>query len=759
MKNSKWQSTHWTILFLSFILTWLIAGCGGGGASSPSGSPAGNSLTIMTAGIPSGTSNSSFSTVLTASGGTPPYTWSMVSGTLPAGLSLSGTGTIAGTPTATGSFSFTVQVKDAAGLTATRVLTLSIAPGGPPPLSITTASIPGGTLNTIFSATLIASGGAAPYSWSVIGGTFPPGLLLSGTGAITGTPTTAGQFSFTVKVLDTTSQSATAPLSITILTPGPANTWFVRPDGGTAAQCTGKTDAAYSGAGANQPCAFVNPHYLWGNDVSGETAKWKIAGGDTVIVRNGSYRLGYKGPNSTDSWGQCPGDPFDCGMPSVPSGTVSQHTRILGESFANCTSRPEFHGGFGLFEVIALEGSSNVDIQCLEITDHASCGKSGTGNQCSTSFPLDDYATHGIMTSVGTKNVNLTDLNIHGLASDGIFGPVGGGVTAARVRIAGNPSSGWNFDDGLGTQSTGTTTMSFVTVEWNGCAEVYPPTTPPSYDHCFDDNSGGYGDGVGTPNTGGTFLVDHSTFRYNTQDGLDLLHVDEPGAVITIVDSIAYGNMGNQFKQGAATATFQNNQVIGDCQRLKSAFAPNPPTYNANLSDFCRANGDAIVIGTNDTSHAVIQNNSVTSNFSIAFDIQCLAPGGGTSTCTTASHVNFDNNLIYGFGDLSGNHTFITAIFEQTNSPDFMANPGGSRKNNLLFHTNDTCGASPAVNEVCSDPLLVSESNILTIDFHLTTGSSARAKGISIPAITTDYDGKARPTGGVAYDIGAFQFQ
>src|SRR6267378_1409268 len=111
LKNSKWQSTHWTILFLSFILTWLIAGCGGGGASSPSGSPAGNSLTIMTAGIPSGTSNNSFSTVLTASGGTPPYTWSMVSGTLPAGLSLSGTGTIAGTPTATGSFSFTVQVK------------------------------------------------------------------------------------------------------------------------------------------------------------------------------------------------------------------------------------------------------------------------------------------------------------------------------------------------------------------------------------------------------------------------------------------------------------------------------------------------------------------------------------------------------------------------------------------------------------------------------------------------------------------------
>jgi hypothetical protein len=164
------------------------------------------------------------------------------------------------------------------------------------------------------------------------------------------------------------------------------------------------------------------------------------------------------------------------------------------------------------------------------------------------------------------------------------------------------------------------------------------------------------------------------------------------------------------------------------------------------------------VIGTNDNAHAVIQNNSVTTNWSIAFDIQCLAAGGGTGTCSSASHVNFDNNLIYGFGDTSGNHTFITAIFEQGAPGDFMSNPGGSRKNNLLFHTNDPCGASPAVNEICSDPLLTSESDINTIDFHLTSGSPARTHGLVIPSITTDYDGKPRPTGGAAYDIGAFQF-
>ena len=714
-------------------------------------------LAITTASLPDGTVSSAYSAAFSASGGTAPYSWGIASGALPAGISLSASGSLSGTPTAAGTYSFTAQVKDANTQTANKAFSINIA-SAPAALSITTKLIAGGTVGTSFSATLTASGGTALYSWSLSNGVLPPGLALQSSGTISGTPSASGQYSFTVQVVDSASNSATAQLSINILAVSSGTTWYVRPDGGSASQCNGKADAAYPGSGAAQACAFSSPHYLWGNDVSGETAKWKIAGGDTVIIKNGSYRIGYKGPNSGDSWGQCPGDPYDCGMPAIPSGTAIQHTRILGENYASCTSKPELHGGYGLFEIISLEGSSNIDVQCLEITDHASCGRSGTGNGCSSSFPLSDYATHGIKTSATTTNLNLTDLDIHGLANDGIFGPVGGGITATRVRIAGNVSSGWNFDDGNGTKSTGIIKMSFVTVEWNGCAETYPPTNPASYDHCYDDNSGGYGDGVGTPDTGGIFIVDHSTFRYNTQDGLDLLHVDNAGAVITITNSIAYGNMGNQFKQGATTAAFQNNVVIGNCQRMKSAFAPNPAAYNANLSDFCRANGDAVVIGTNDNAHAVIQNNSVTSNYSIAFDIQCLAAGGGTGTCSSASHVNFDNNLIYGFPDVSGAHTFITAIYEQTNSADFMSNPGGSRRNNLLFHTNTICGVSPAVNEVCSDPLLASESDISTIDFHLTAGSPARNKGLSIPGITTDYDGKPRPIGGLPFDIGAFQF-
>jgi hypothetical protein len=80
--------------------------------------------------------------------------------------------------------------------------------------------------------------------------------------------------------------------------------WYVRSDGGTPAQCEGKTDHALAGASGNN-CAFSDPAYLWSNDVAGETAQWKIAGGDTVILHQGPYRIGYKSNTGTaqDAWG------------------------------------------------------------------------------------------------------------------------------------------------------------------------------------------------------------------------------------------------------------------------------------------------------------------------------------------------------------------------------------------------------------------------------------------------------------------------
>jgi len=169
---------------------------------------------ITTTSLAGGTQNAAYSATLTATGGTTPYSWSIASGTLPAGLSLAaGTGVISGTPTATGTSNFTVQVTDANSLSAQKALSLTVV--APP--SVTTTSLPGGTQNAAYTATLTATGGTTPYSWSVASGTLPAGLsLAAGTGVISGTPTATGTSNFTVQVTDANSVSAQKALSITI---------------------------------------------------------------------------------------------------------------------------------------------------------------------------------------------------------------------------------------------------------------------------------------------------------------------------------------------------------------------------------------------------------------------------------------------------------------------------------------------------------------------------------------------------------------
>ncbi|MBI2815785.1 MAG: putative Ig domain-containing protein [Acidobacteria bacterium] len=182
-------------------------------------------LTITTASLPNGTQGTAYSAQLTASGGTMPYSWSLATGTLPAGLTLTAsTGAISGTPSTAGTSSFTVRVTDASAQTTTRALSITIDAAGAT-LTVTTASLPAGTQNTAYSAQLSATGGLAPYSWNIATGILPPGVgLTASTGAISGTPTVTGTFSFTARVTDANAQTATRALSITINAAGAALT-------------------------------------------------------------------------------------------------------------------------------------------------------------------------------------------------------------------------------------------------------------------------------------------------------------------------------------------------------------------------------------------------------------------------------------------------------------------------------------------------------------------------------------------------------
>ena len=155
-------------------------------------------LTITSAALPNGTVGVAYAQVtMQAQGGTAPFTWTAQG--LPPGLSLAG-GVLSGTPTAAGTFSVTVTVTDNSTpkQSAPKTYSLTILPG----LTITTAALPNGTVGVAYAPVAMqAQGGTAPYTWTAQG--LPVGLSLSLTaGALGGTPTTAGNFTLTITVTD-----------------------------------------------------------------------------------------------------------------------------------------------------------------------------------------------------------------------------------------------------------------------------------------------------------------------------------------------------------------------------------------------------------------------------------------------------------------------------------------------------------------------------------------------------------------------------
>ena len=201
-------------------------------STTPAATATPQPLTVVTAGfsctngvctLGPGNVGTFFNEYVTSSGGQgpTPYKWKVVSGSLPSGLSLSNFGVysaqIAGTPTREETSIFTLQVTDGVGHTAQQAFTLTIDP--PRPLVITSGPCcSDGSVGTAYHTNFFADGGVQPYTWSIISGQLPPGLRLSSSApaGISGTPTTAGTYTFTVAVTDSTGTQTTEPGSITI---------------------------------------------------------------------------------------------------------------------------------------------------------------------------------------------------------------------------------------------------------------------------------------------------------------------------------------------------------------------------------------------------------------------------------------------------------------------------------------------------------------------------------------------------------------
>ena len=163
--------------------------------------------------LPTGSTSTPYSLHFIGAGGTPPYTFS--SANAPGGLGVSSAGLLSGTPAKAGTFSFTVQITDATGISVQGTFSVTVG-SGPQPIQVTGLALPDGTATTSYSQTLEAQAGKPPYTWTVIGGTLPVGLQLSSAGTISGTPTATGLATFTARATDSAGGFAAGVFTITI---------------------------------------------------------------------------------------------------------------------------------------------------------------------------------------------------------------------------------------------------------------------------------------------------------------------------------------------------------------------------------------------------------------------------------------------------------------------------------------------------------------------------------------------------------------
>jgi len=209
---------------------------GGFGASALTGrsaelfSTTGAEVNIQPAAIPDGQVGVGYGPQsLTATGGTPPYTLSLVSGQGPAGLTLTLQSTpslgqfrydIAGTPTAPGTYAFNLKATYPGGNTMIQPYSIRIDP-----LNITTSIMPNGTVGTSYSQPLTATTVHGPVTWTIVSNTgadvssgngLPNGLTLNSNGTVSGTPLTSGGFFFTVRARDSLGQKTTRLIALQV---------------------------------------------------------------------------------------------------------------------------------------------------------------------------------------------------------------------------------------------------------------------------------------------------------------------------------------------------------------------------------------------------------------------------------------------------------------------------------------------------------------------------------------------------------------
>jgi len=187
-------------------------GCPGSRAYTVSIAPP---VLVAPATLPNGQVNVAYNQTISASGGNPPFTFAVTAGTLPAGLALSSGGTLSGTPNTPGTYGFTITAIDTVGATGSQAYSVTIAAN----IVIAPPTLPNGQAGVAYNQTLSASGGTAPYTFAVTAGALPAGMTLSPTGILSGAPTVAGSYNFTVTATDANTANGSQAYTLVIAAP------------------------------------------------------------------------------------------------------------------------------------------------------------------------------------------------------------------------------------------------------------------------------------------------------------------------------------------------------------------------------------------------------------------------------------------------------------------------------------------------------------------------------------------------------------
>lgn len=512
------------------------------------------------------------------------------------------------------------------------------------------------------------------------------------------------------------------------LTNSNPTTYYIRPDGGSAEECTGIEDAPYPGVGNGQPCAW---DHLFRALPPGRPAR--IKGGDTLIIAAGSYRMGYGAPGAD----MCESDyPWDCFMSQLPSGSPGSPTRILGKGWdSGCVSPPELWGTERAQFILNLEGSSFVEIACLEITDHEGCAEDHSGGlACQRDdYPYGDWAAVGLF-ATDSADVYLHHLDIHGLANGGVLAGRLADWSVEDVRIAGNGLVGWDGDLEGNDASEGVLTFRRWTVEWNGCVETYPEGEPTG---CWAQTAGGYGDGVGTGETGGTWIIEDAAFLHNTSDGLDLLYTRLEDSKVIIRRTISAGNAGDQIKTTGSTY-IENVLAISNC----GFFDGQPFTHNV---DYCRAGGSALVLNPRSGDQLSIVNSTITGQGDCLVIAECGDDGG----CAGSEMVLIRNSILLGNPEFRGEGDVTCLAWSDFSHDPFIYD------HDIISDLKSMPASCPAGSLCDSDPG-VTNNSIEIFDAYLLPTSPAIDAGTADGAPADDLAGLPRDD---SPDIGAYEYR